>query len=82
MTSGSGACQVLYDQGGSADFNAAPQVVESVTAQKAAQAITVTTHAAAGAAFGSSFSVAATAPGGPVTFSSAGACSNRARRSR
>jgi len=30
MTSGSGACTVKYDQGGSANYNAAPQVTESV----------------------------------------------------
>ena len=45
MTSGTTACQVKYDQAGDANYNAAPTVTESVTAQKAAQAITVTTHA-------------------------------------
>ena len=47
MTSGTGTCTVMYDQAGSANYNAAPEVTESVTAQKAAQAITVTTHAPA-----------------------------------
>ena len=75
MTSGTGTCSVRYDQAGSASFNAAPQVVESVNATKAAQAITVTTHAPASAGVGTSFTVAATAPGGSVTFSSAGSCS-------
>ena len=74
MTSGTGTCSVMYDQAGSADYNAAPQVVESVTAQKASQMITVATHAPAGAVFGTSFGVAASAPGGSVSFSSAGAC--------
>ena len=76
MTSGSANCSVKYDQAGNSNYNAAPQVVESVTAQKASQTITVTTHAPATAVNGSSFSVAATAPGGTVTFSSAGACTN------
>ena len=49
MTSGTGTCSVRYDQAGSANYNAAPQVVESVTAQKVGQTITVTTHAPASA---------------------------------
>jgi hypothetical protein len=76
MTSGSGTCSVKYDQSGSANYNAATEVVESVTAQKASQTISVTTHAPGSAAFGASFGVAATAPGGPVSFSSGGSCSN------
>ena len=39
-----------YDQAGDANYNAAPQVTESVNAQKAAQSISVTTHAPATAA--------------------------------
>ncbi len=39
ITSGTGTCLVKYDQPGSAAYNPAPQVVESVTAQKADQAI-------------------------------------------
>ena len=76
MTSGTGTCSVKYDQAGNANYNAAPQVVESVNAQKADQTITVTTHAPSAAALNESFDVAATAPGGTVAFSSAGACSN------
>ena len=76
MTSGSGTCTVKYDQAGDANYNAAPQVVETVNAQKADQTINVTTHAPASAAYNSSFSVAATAPGGAVSFSSSGSCSN------
>jgi hypothetical protein len=78
MTSASGTCTVMYDQSGSANYNAAPEVTESVTAQKASQAITVTTHAPGSAAYGSQFTVAATGggSGNPVTFSSAGGCSN------
>ncbi len=78
MTSGTGACSVKYDQAGNANYNAAPQVTESVSAQKADQTITVTTHAPSSAAYGSSFSVAANAPGGSVGFSSSGSCSNAA----
>ena len=47
MTSGTGTAPVKYDQAGSANYNAAPEVTESVTAQKAGQTITVTTHAPA-----------------------------------
>ena len=76
MTSGTGTCTVKYDQAGDANYNAAPQVTESVTAQKADQTISVTTHAPANAAYNSSFDVAATAPGGAVSFSSSGSCTN------
>src|SRR3954470_3289149 len=76
MTSGTGTCSVKYDQAGNSDYNAAPQVVETVTAQKANQTITVSLHAPSTAVFNSSFGVAATAPGGAVSFSSAGSCSN------
>ncbi len=78
MTSGTGTCSVKYDQAGGTNYNPAPQVTESVTAQKAAQAINVTTHAPASAVFNTSFSVAATGggSGNAVTFSSAGSCSN------
>jgi hypothetical protein len=76
MTSGTGACSVKYDQAGDTNYNAAPQVIETVNAQKADQSITVNTHAPASAAYNSSFPVAATAPGGSVSFSSSGSCSN------
>jgi hypothetical protein len=48
----------------------------AVTPQKAAQTISVTTHAPATASVGASFTVVATAPAGAVVFSSSGACSN------
>ena len=35
MTSGTGTCSVKYDQAGDANYNAAPQVTESVTVGKA-----------------------------------------------
>jgi hypothetical protein len=78
ITNKTGTCTVQYDQAGSADYNAAPQVLESVTATRTAQTISVTTHAPANAAFNSNFSVAANGggSGNPVTFSSAGACTN------
>ena len=47
MTSGTGTCSVKYDQAGDANYNAAPQVTETVNAQKADQTINVT-HARAG----------------------------------
>ena len=76
MTSGTGTCTVKYDQAGDANYNAAPQVTETVNAQKADQTINVTTHAPATAVYNTSFTVAATRAGRPVTFSSAGSCSN------
>jgi hypothetical protein len=76
MTSGTTACSVRYDQAGDANYSAAPQVVETTNAQKADQTITVNTHAPASAAFNSSFTVAATAGGGTVSFSNSGSCSN------
>src|ERR1051326_4258813 len=78
MTSGTGTCTVAYDQAGDANYKAAPQITELVTAQKADQTITVGTHAPATAAYNTSFTVAATAPAGTVSYSSAGACSNAA----
>jgi YVTN family beta-propeller protein len=76
MTSGSGTCSVRYDQAGNDNYSDAAQVVETVTAQKASQTITVTTHAPASAVYGTSFGVQAIAPGGAVSFSSSGVCSN------
>jgi hypothetical protein len=40
MTGGTGTCLVKYDQAGDGTYNAAPQVVETVVAQKADQEIT------------------------------------------
>ena len=51
MTSGTGTCTVKYDQAGDGNYNAAPQVTETVNALKANQTITVTQHAPASAAF-------------------------------
>ena len=76
MTSGTGTCTVTYNQAGNGNYNAAPQQSEAVTATKAGQTITVTTHAPSSAVNGSSFTVAATAPSGTVSYSSSGACTN------
>ena len=77
MTSGTGTCTVRYDQGGNANYNAATQVTETVTAQKAPQTIVVVNHAPASAAYDASFTVTATASSGlAVAYSAAGACTN------
>jgi hypothetical protein len=78
MTSGTGTCTVKYDQAGNDNYSAAPQVTESVDAQKASQTITVLTHAPANAVYNASFSVAAGGGGSPnpVVYSSAGVCTN------
>ena len=81
MTSGTGTCTVKYDQAGDNNYNAAPQVTETVTAVKAGQSITVTTHAPANAANGSQFTVAASGGGSssPVVYSSGGGCTQQRR---
>jgi hypothetical protein len=77
MTSGTGTCTVNYDQTGDTNYNAATQVSESVTAQKASQSIAVNTHAPANAAYNASFTVAATSNSGlAVVYSSSGVCTN------
>ncbi len=76
MTTGTGSCTVKYDQAGNTNYDAAPQVPETVTAQKANQAINVTSGAPSEAALGSKFTVVASAPGGPVAYSSSGSCTN------
>ncbi|MCM0083260.1 MBG domain-containing protein [Geomonas sp. Red32] len=76
MTSGTTPCTVTYEQAGNLDYQAAPPVTSSTAAVKADQVITVTTAAPSRTALGSSFTVAATAPGGAVSFASAGGCTN------
>ncbi len=76
MTSGAGTCTVHYNQAGNADYNAAVELTEGVTALKGSQTITVTTHAPVSAANGSSFNVAALASSGlPVAITATGVCS-------
>jgi hypothetical protein len=76
MTSGTGTCTVTYRQSGDANYNAAPDVVETTTAVKAAQTIVVTTHAPSTAPYGASFTVAAKASTVPVTYTASGSCTN------
>src|SRR5687768_4761747 len=75
MTSGTGSCTVHYNQAGDANYNAAPEVTESVTAEKADQTITVTMNAPATAVYNTTFNVAATASSGlDVTITATGVC--------
>src|SRR6185503_15713861 len=77
MTNGTGTCTVNYDQAGDGNYNAATQVTESVTTQKANQSITVDTHAPASATFNTSFTVAATSNSNlAVAYGSSGGCTN------
>jgi len=79
MTSGTGTCTVQYTQPGDANYNAAPPVSQTVNALKANQSISVGISAPAFAPLNSNFTVDATASSGlPVTYTSAGACSNAA----
>jgi hypothetical protein len=77
MTSGTGTCSVIANQAGNSNYSPGT-ATRTVNATPLSQAITFTTNPPANAAYGSSFTVAATggASGNPVTFTSAGACSN------
>jgi hypothetical protein len=74
MTSGTGTCQVRFDQAGDATYNPAPQVIETVVAQKADQLIEF--DPLPDATFGESdFDVDAFATSDlPVVFTAAGDC--------
>jgi hypothetical protein len=61
MASGTGTGHVYYNQAGDANYSAAAQVTDDVSAGKASQTITVTAHAPASAAYGDTFNVTATA---------------------
>ncbi len=77
MTSGTGTCSVVASQAGNSNYSAATPVTETVNATPGNQTITFTTPAPASAAYGSNFTVAASASSGlPVNFSSAGSCGN------
>ncbi len=78
MTSGTGSCSVIANQAGNSNYSAASQVTQTTNATLASQTITFTTPAPSSAAYGQSFTVAATggASGNPVVFTSAGSCSN------
>jgi hypothetical protein len=74
MTSGTGTCQVKFDQPGDATYNPAPQVIETVTAQKADQ--TINFDPPAGVTFGQAdFNVSAfTSSDLTVAFAANGDC--------
>ncbi len=77
MTSGAGHCSVIANQVGNANYAAASQVTENVSATPASQTINVTVTAPATAANHFSFTVVASATSGlPITFTSSGACTN------
>jgi hypothetical protein len=74
MTSGSGICDVQYNQAGDANYNPAPQATETVNAQKSNQTITFGVLAAK--TFGDAdFAVSASASSGlAVSFAASGNC--------
>ena len=74
ITSGTGACTVKYDQTGDGNYNSAPQLLESVNAQRADQ--TITFNALGNKTYGDAdFNVSATASSGlTVTFTATGKC--------
>ncbi len=76
MTSGTGTCSVIANQGDNGNYAAATRVTETVTAAPLGQTITFTVPAPATAKSGDTFNVAATggASGNPVTFTNAGTC--------
>jgi hypothetical protein len=78
MTSGTGTCTVSYNEAGDSNYDAAPQLIETVTAGKAGQTIDITADAPSTAAYGTGFTVAATGggSGNPIVYGSSGACTN------
>jgi hypothetical protein len=78
MTSGTGTCSVIANQAGNTNYAAAPTNTQTTNATPASQTITFTTNAPSSAAYGQSFTVAATGgpSGNPVLFTSAGSCNN------
>ncbi len=77
MTSGTGTCSVIANQAGNSTYSAAPQVTKTVTATLAAQTITFSSGPPATAAYGTSFTVTASASSElPVSYTSSGSCTN------
>src|SRR5438132_7600267 len=75
MTSGTGTCTVKFDQAGDSNYNAATEITESVTAQKANQTITFA-GAPPAAVYNTTFGVTASASSGlAVTLGASGSCS-------
>jgi hypothetical protein len=77
MTSGTGTCSLTATWAADSNYSGTT-AAQSTAATLVAQTITFTTNPPASAAYTSTFTVAATggASGNPVTFTSAGACSN------
>jgi YVTN family beta-propeller protein len=63
---GAGSCQVLANQAGSADYNAASQAAQSITVVKQAQGITFTSTPPNPGVLGGSYTVGATGGGSGV----------------
>ncbi|MFZ1918219.1 MAG: Ig-like domain-containing protein, partial [Terriglobales bacterium] len=76
MNSGSGTCFVIANQAGNAQYSPAPQVTAPVTAVPASQVIACPVSAPPTATYKSGFTLSCSAPGGPVTYASAGSCTN------
>src|SRR5438093_8929741 len=77
LTSGTGTCTVHYTQAGNANYNAATEKTEDVTASKHNQTISITTTAPSTKVYGSSFTVAATSDSAlTVSYGSTGVCTN------
>jgi hypothetical protein len=79
MTSGTTGCTVDFNQAGNANFAAATEVAETVSATLASQAtLTVTGVPATAQPYGKTFRVGSSGGSGTgaVTFSASGACSN------
>jgi sugar lactone lactonase YvrE len=75
MTAASGTCTVIANQSGDSNYSAAPQVTQSVTADKAAPLVTFT-GAPPSAPYQATFTVMATSNSGVTpTIAAAGACS-------
>jgi hypothetical protein len=77
MTNGTGTCSVIASQAGDNDYTAAPPKTDTVTANKAPQGIIVTTPAPSTAPYNASYTIVANTNSGlPITYTSAGSCSN------
>src|SRR5207249_8241060 len=77
MTSGTGTCTVHYTQAGNANYNAATEKTEDVTASKANQTISRTEERRAGKEYSGPFTVAATNESAlTVSYGSTGVCTN------
>jgi sugar lactone lactonase YvrE len=77
MTAGIGTCTVIANQSGNTNYQAAPTVTQTVTANPASQTISFTQSAPAQAPYNSTFTVAASASSGqPVSFTNSGVCGN------